>query len=60
VSRSPSPTDGRRIAFRLTNAGEALLVRAKTAIAEHEAWLKDRFSKAELSALEEMLARIYR
>ncbi|RHW19236.1 MarR family transcriptional regulator [Sphingomonas gilva] len=60
VSRSPSTTDGRRIAFRLTGAGEALLAQAKTAIAEHEAWLKGRFNNAELTALEEMLARIYR
>lgn len=60
VSRSPSPTDGRRIAFRLTGGGETLLTQAKAAIAEHEAWLKGRFSKAELSKLEEMLARIYR
>lgn len=60
VSRSPSRTDGRRIAFRLTEGGEALLTQAKAAIAEHEAWLKARFSKAELARLEEMLARIYR
>lgn len=60
VSRSPSRTDGRRIAFRLTAAGEALLAQAKAAILEHEAWLKARFSAAELATLEEMLARIYR
>lgn len=60
VSRSPSRTDGRRIAFRLTDAGEALLAKAKAAILEHEAWLKARFSAAELATLEEMLARIYR
>lgn len=60
VSRSPSRTDGRRIAFRLTDAGEMLLAQAKAAIAEHEAWLKARFSAAELAALEELLARIYR
>ena len=60
VSRGPSATDGRRIAFRLTGAGEALLVQAKSAIAAHETWLKSRFSEAELTALEEMLARIYR
>lgn len=60
VSRSPSRTDGRRIAFRLTDAGVALLEQAKAAIAEHEAWLKARFSAAELATLEEMLARIYR
>ncbi len=60
VSRSPSRTDGRRIAFRLTDAGETLLAQAKAAILEHEAWLKARFSAAELATLEEMLARIYR
>ena len=60
VSRSPSRTDGRRIAFRLTGAGEALLAQAKAAIAEHETWLKARFSKTELATLEELLARIYR
>ena len=60
VSRGPSRTDGRRIAFRLTGAGETLLAQARAAIAAHEAWLKGRFSKAELAALEEMLARIYR
>lgn len=60
VSHSPSRTDGRRIAFRLTGAGEALLAQAKAAIAEHETWLKARFSKTELATLEELLARIYR
>ena len=60
MSRRPSPTDGRRIAFRLTGEGKTLLEQAKVAIVAHEAWLKDRFSKAELTALEEMLARIYR
>lgn len=60
VSRSPSRTDGRRIAFRLTDAGEALLAKAKVAIVEHEAWVKGRFSATELATLEEMLARIYR
>lgn len=60
VSRSPSATDKRRIAFRLTGEGVAMLARARTAIAEHEAWLKARFSAAELRVLEEMLARIYR
>ncbi|MCR5872474.1 MULTISPECIES: MarR family winged helix-turn-helix transcriptional regulator [unclassified Sphingomonas] len=60
VSRSPSRTDGRRIAFRLTADGTALLARAKAAILEHETWVKARFSAAELGMLEELLARIYR
>lgn len=60
VSRSPSVSDKRRIAFRLTPHGTALLADAKAAIAEHESWLKARFSTSELAKLEEMLARIYR
>ena len=60
MSRSPSRTDGRRIAFRLTGEGEALLADAKAAIVEHESWLKARFSAAELGMLEELLTRIYR
>lgn len=60
LSRSPSRTDGRRIAFRLTGEGEAVLAKAKAAIAAHEDWLKARFSAAELGMLEELLARIYR
>jgi len=60
LARSPSQGDKRRIAFRLTPAGEALLAEAKAAISEHEAWLKARFKPAELAALEEFLARIYR
>jgi DNA-binding MarR family transcriptional regulator len=58
--RSPSATDKRRVAFRLTPPGTALLAEAQAAIVEHEAWLKDRFSPDELTALEELLARIYR
>ncbi|MFL9841713.1 MarR family transcriptional regulator [Sphingomonas sp. ST-64] len=60
LSRSPSRTDGRRIAFRLTDAGETMLKDARAAIVAHEDWLKARFSKAELATLEELLARIYR
>jgi DNA-binding MarR family transcriptional regulator len=59
LARRPSATDGRRIAFRLTESGTALLAEAKAAIQEHEAWLKRRFSTAELMTLEELLARIY-
>ena len=60
VSRSPSRTDGRRIAFRLTADGTALLAQAKAAIRAHEEWVKARFSAAELGMLEDLLARIYR
>ncbi len=60
LSRSPSRTDGRRIAFRLTGDGTATLAQAKAAIVEHETWLKARFDAKELDMLEELLARIYR
>lgn len=60
LARAPSDTDGRRIAFRLTAAGEDLLASAKAAVAEHEAWLKGRFSATELRTLRTLLARIYR
>jgi len=60
LSRSPSAVDGRRIAFRLSAAGNAILAEAKVAISSHEEWLKSRFDARELAQLEEFLARIYR
>lgn len=60
LSRSPSPTDKRRIGFRLTPDGATSLAEAKAAIAQHEAWLKARFDKDELKMIENLLARIYR
>jgi DNA-binding MarR family transcriptional regulator len=59
MCRTQSEGDRRRIAFRLTAAGDTLLAQAKTAIAEHEAWLTQRFSPAELRQLRKLLARIY-
>lgn len=58
--RSPAASDKRRIAFTLTDEGVAVLDQAKTAIAQHEQWLKYRFNASELKTLEEMLTRIYR
>ena len=60
LDRTPSDTDRRRIAFRLTPEGERMLASAKAATAEHEAWLKGRFSERELKRLRMLLARIYR
>jgi DNA-binding MarR family transcriptional regulator len=60
MCRTPSEHDRRRIAFQLTPSGEALLGQAKAAIAEHEAWLTDRFTANELKQLRALLARIYR
>ena len=57
--RGKSALDGRKQTLQLTKDGEAILSDAKTAIAEHEAWLKARFSAAEVAKLIELLARIH-
>ncbi len=60
LSRAPSASDGRRIAFQLTEDGQALLTRAKSAVREHEEWLTSRFSAHELKQLRTLLGKIYR
>lgn len=59
MRRERSASDGRKQALYLTSEGEGALRDAKAAIAEHEAWLKGRFSPAEVEKLVEMLARIH-
>lgn len=59
LSRHRSSSDGRKQSLHLTPEGEAALVEAKGCIAEHEAWLKGRFSPAEVEKLVEMLSRIH-
>jgi DNA-binding MarR family transcriptional regulator len=59
LRRERSTSDARKQALYLTNAGAAALVEAKAAIAEHEAWLKSRFTPAEIEKLVEMLTRIH-
>ena len=59
LRRERSASDGRKQALHLTDEGCAALGRAKDAIAEHEAWLKSRFSPDEVKKLVEMLARIH-
>ncbi|MEO6361461.1 MAG: MarR family transcriptional regulator [Sphingomicrobium sp.] len=59
LHRTPSQSDRRRIAFKLTSEGSRLLMRGKAAIGEHEAWLTRRFSRQELAQLERLLERIY-
>jgi DNA-binding MarR family transcriptional regulator len=59
LRRERSPDDGRKQALYLTDAGRDALARAKTAIAEHEAWLQSRFKPEEVEKLVEMLARIH-
>lgn len=51
--------DARRVGFRLTPRGMDTLGEARRAIAVHEAWLKARFSAAELATLSGLLERIY-
>lgn len=57
--RGQSAVDKRRQTLNLTAAGRAMLVRAKAAIGEHEAWLKSRFSAAEVDTLIALLSRIH-
>lgn len=57
--RGQSTTDKRRQTLNLTDEGRAMLVRAKDAIRDHEAWLKGRFTPKEVDTLIEMLARIH-
>ena len=59
VRRERSASDARKQALFVTNQGAAALAQAKACIAEHEAWLKSRFTPAEIEKLVEMLARIH-
>jgi DNA-binding MarR family transcriptional regulator len=59
LRRERSTSDARKQALYLTPAGTEALAKAKTCIAEHEAWLKGRFSPDEVKKLVEMLARIH-
>ncbi|WAT17434.1 MarR family transcriptional regulator [Aurantiacibacter sp. MUD11] len=59
LRRERSSSDGRKQALHLTDEGSAALVQAKSCIAEHEAWLKSRFTDEEVEKLVEMLARIH-
>lgn len=59
IRRERSEIDGRKQALYLTEAGRLALDNAKTCIAQHESWLKDRFTPAEVEKLVEMLARIH-
>lgn len=57
--RGKSPTDGRKQTLNLTREGRKALAVAKTAIAEHESWLKSRFTAKETEQFIEMLSRIH-
>jgi DNA-binding MarR family transcriptional regulator len=57
--RGQSAKDGRKQTLNLTDAGRKALGVAKDAIADHERWLKSRFSDREVEQLIEMLSRIH-
>ena len=59
LRRERSEQDGRKQALHLTEEGEDGLLQARNCIAEHEAWLKARFSEEETEKLVEMLSRIH-
>ncbi len=57
--RGKSKTDGRKQTLNLTDSGQEMLTVAKSAINEHEQWLKSRFTDKEVEQLIEMLTRIH-
>jgi DNA-binding MarR family transcriptional regulator len=59
LRRERSTSDARKQALYLTKPGVAALATAKGCIAEHEAWLKGRFTSDEVKKLVEMLSRIH-
>lgn len=59
LRRDRSPKDGRKQALFLEPGGIEMLARAKTAIGEHEAWVKGRFTDKEVRQLIELLSRIH-
>jgi DNA-binding MarR family transcriptional regulator len=59
VVRGKSDSDGRKQTLNLTRPGRKALVAAKTAIRQHEQWLKSRFTHTEVTKLIELLTRIH-
>lgn len=57
--RGKSTTDGRKQTLNLTDGGRKALSVAKTAIGEHEDWLKTRFTDSEVATLIDLLTRIH-
>jgi DNA-binding MarR family transcriptional regulator len=58
IARERTPRDGRLKALFLTTKGRKTLSQCKTAIARHERWLAERFSKGQLRELMQSLRRI--
>ena len=59
LEKGASETDRRRRTLHLTPAGSAALVTARKAVADHEDWLKSRFSAEEVTQLVGLLSRIH-
>ena len=57
--RGISKIDARKQTLNLTDIGRKALMTAKSAIRQHEQWLKSRFTDKEVAKLIEMLARIH-
>jgi len=59
IERGKSGSDRRRQTLHLLPAGAAMLTQARSAILQHEQWLKSRFSQGEVTQLTELLSRIH-
>ena len=59
VSR-PAETDGRRVRMALSEEGVRILAEAQDAVARHEAWIRAKFSEAEMDLVVRLMQRIYR
>jgi DNA-binding MarR family transcriptional regulator len=60
LERRSSSSDRRRQSLHLTPPGTEALTQALAAVAEHEAWLKSRFTPQEVGQLVTLLRRIHR
>lgn len=58
LRRARATNDGRRQSLHVEPAGEAMLVKARQVLADHEAWLMQRYSPGEAKMLIGLLARI--
>ena len=59
VVRGKSAADGRKQSLHISQAGAAALAKARQAMAEHEGWLKARYTAKEVAVLIELLMRLH-
>jgi MarR family transcriptional regulator, organic hydroperoxide resistance regulator len=60
IVRKRSAEDGRRQELNATAKGKKVLAQAKTAIHDHEKWISQKFTRAEVAAFVEGLKRFAR